>query len=50
MTIILRQGIERTYPCANYWDAEVLFNALTKLGCIVEMWEGATLLQRYNPY
>lgn len=49
-TIILRHMFtDRTYQCQSQGDAIILFDALTKLGFPVEMWDGATLLQRYNP-
>ena len=48
-TIILRhQGIDRTYPCQNNWDAIVLFDALCATGGRVEMWNGATLIQQFK--
>lgn len=48
-TIILRhQGIDRTYHCQNKFDAIVLFDALSRIGGTVEMWDGATLVQQYN--
>jgi len=50
-TIIFRQdGIDRTYQCQNKFDAIVLFDALSRIGGIVEMWNGATLIQQYNIY
>ena len=48
-TIIFRhQGADRTYQCHNKFDAIVLFDALSRMGGTVEMWNGATLLQHYN--
>lgn len=47
-TIILRhQGVDRTYQCQNKFDAIVLFDALSRMGGTVEMWNGATLIQQY---
>jgi hypothetical protein len=46
-TVILRwQGIDRTYHCANYYDAVMLRDALeTRYGPeVVELWEGMTRL------
>jgi hypothetical protein len=49
MTVILRQdGIDRTYHCANKYDAIVLFDALTRAGGRVEMWDGAKMVQMYD--
>jgi hypothetical protein len=48
-TVILRQdGIDRAYHCQNKYDAIVLFDALTRAGGRVEMWEGATMVQMYD--
>lgn len=50
-TIILRQdGIDRTYHCQNKFDAIVLFEALSRvlMRCTVEMWQGMTLVQKYD--
>lgn len=49
-TIILRHMMfSRTYECQSQGDAIVLFDALTKLGYPVEMWDGERLVQRYSP-
>ena len=49
MTIILRDnGIDRTYKCENQWAAIVLFAALIRQHRQVEMWDGATLVQKYD--
>ena len=46
-TIILRHdGIDRHYPCENYYDAVVLFAALTHRYRFVEMWKGDELIQK----
>lgn len=44
--ILNYDGIERTYPCENYYDAVVLFNALTHRYRWVEMWDDEKLIQR----
>lgn len=49
-TIILRhEGVDRTFHCQTQWDAIVLFDALSALGAVVEMWEGKTLRSKYDP-
>jgi hypothetical protein len=46
-TIILRHdGIDRHYPCENYYDAAVLFDALTRCYPVAEMWQGDKLIQK----
>jgi hypothetical protein len=48
-TIILRHdGIDRNYPCENYYDAVVLFDALIRRYPVAEMWQGDKLVQQYN--
>lgn len=49
-TIILRHdGIDRHYPCASYFDAVVLFDALSKTYPHVEMWAGSVLKAIHAP-
>jgi hypothetical protein len=44
-TIIARdRGIDRTYPCYTYAEAEFLFNALSAIARHVEWWKGAALV------
>jgi hypothetical protein len=48
-TLIARDhGIDRTYPCNTYAEAEFLFNALSAIARHVEWWKGATLVTQYN--
>ena len=48
-TIVLRHdGVERIYQCGNYYDAVVLFDALTRRFPVVEIWQDGKLAQRYN--
>ena len=48
-SIILRDnGIDRTFTAQTYFDAQVLFSALTNRYTHIEMWQGATLLDRYD--
>jgi hypothetical protein len=47
-TIIARDcGIDRTYPCYTYAEAEFLFQALSDIARQVEWWKGATLVTQY---
>ena len=44
-TIIARDhGIDRTYPCNTYTEAEFLFKALSNIARRVECWQGMTLV------
>ena len=48
-TIIARDlGIDRTYPCNTYEEANFLFNALSLAARHVEWWQGVTLVTQYN--
>jgi hypothetical protein len=48
-TVISRhQGIDRTFKADTKFDAIFLFDALTKSSHVVEMWQGATLVQTYS--
>ena len=50
-TVIFRdQGIDRHYPCNNFYDAEILFDALAKLTMPrrIEMWKGKDILKTYD--
>lgn len=53
MVVILRcDGVDRTYPCDNRFDAEVLFDALSRAmrgRGRVELWDGMELLSTYTP-
>ena len=52
MVVVLKHdGIDRTYPCANWYDAVVLFDLLSRgvyRGTRVELWDGTTLKQDYK--
>jgi hypothetical protein len=44
-TVIARdRGIDRTYPCYTYTEAEFLFKALSNIAHRVECWQGMTLV------
>jgi hypothetical protein len=48
-TIIARDnGIDRTYPCYTYAEAEFLFQALSNIARQVECWQGMTLVLKYD--
>ena len=48
-SVILRDGgFDRTYKADTYLDALVLFNVLSAKFTLVELWQGATLIQSYN--
>lgn len=53
MVVILRcDGVDRTYPCDNRFDAEVLFDALSRAmrgRGRVELWDGMDMLSVYEP-
>ena len=37
-------GIDRTYPCYTYAEAEFLFKALSNIAHRVECWKGTSLV------
>jgi hypothetical protein len=48
-TVIARdRGIDRTYPCYTYTEAEFLFKALSSIAHRVECWKGMTLVMTYT--
>jgi hypothetical protein len=48
-TLIARDhGIDRTYPCNTYDEAEFLFQALSTIARHVECWKGMTLVMTYT--
>ena len=48
-TIIARDcGIDRTYPCYTYDEAEFLFEALSLAARHVEWWKGESLVLTYD--
>jgi hypothetical protein len=50
-TVIVRKdGIDRHYHCANQFDAEVLYDALTRgmKNAVIEAWRGAERLVTYR--
>lgn len=53
MVVILRSdGVDRTYKCDGRFDAEVLFDALSRAmqgRGRVELWDGMQLLSVYTP-
>jgi hypothetical protein len=46
--IFRHEGFDRTYKADNYVDALILFNVFTSKFAVVELWQGATLIQSYN--
>lgn len=50
VVVLKHDGIERTYRCDNWYDAVVLFEALSRgmPRARIEMWSGPTLKQEYN--
>jgi hypothetical protein len=47
-TLIVRHhGIDRHYFADSYFDAVFLFDALSRSASCVEMWQGATMRQKY---
>lgn len=52
MHVILRfDGIDRHYPCASYFDADVLFDILVNGAreARIELWDGMALIRHYDP-
>lgn len=48
-TIIARDcGIDRTYPCYTYTEAEFLFKALSTIAHHVECWQGTSLILTFT--
>jgi hypothetical protein len=48
-TVIARDhGIDRTYPCNTYGEAEFLFQALSSIARRVECWKGVSLILTYD--
>lgn len=48
-TIIARdRGIDRTYPCYTYTEAEFLFKALSAIARQVECWKGTSLILTFT--
>lgn len=41
-------GIDRTYPCYTYTEAEFLFKALSGIARHVECWKGASLILTFT--
>jgi len=46
--IFRHDGIERTYKADTYVDALILFNVFTPKFAVVELWQGAKLIQSYT--
>lgn len=42
------RGLDRTYPCYTYTEAEFLFKALSGISHHVECWKGAVLILTFT--